>query len=216
MFIKKFNKLLPLLSILIIWRANSLNAQQINSPEQKSLKTKIEFGPEFIWPSSPYANIYTTSINGFFWTQYFKKAQLNINLGITTTFAWGTSLDWYRSNRKNLIYLKTSAIGVGPVIHFNQSIFEIKRFSISATAVAGAIAYNKHFPPGGDIYNFMLRTGIDFGYKMNDNVTLKLGCKWMHVSNGQGSGPHNPYYEGYGLGISLIRYFYQKNKSSNM
>lgn len=209
MLLKKNCLLLFICISLFLKPLTILNAQQIN-PENKSIKTKIEFGPEFIWPSSPYAPIYTTSINGFFWTRYFKKAQLNINIGVTTTFAWGKSLDWYSSKKNNLIFIKTNALGAGPVIHFTQTIFEMKHFSIGATAVAGAIAYNKHFPPGGDVYNFMLRAGFDFGYAMKNDFTLKLGCKWMHVSNGQGSGPHNPYYEGYGLGISVVKNFYIK------
>lgn len=182
---------------------------QPNNKLESNIKWKTEFGPEFIWPSSNYQSIHTTSANVLFWTNYFKKAKLNLDIGLTATYAWGTALDWYSSTNKNLIYLKTDAFGGGPIIKFSQNVFEINRFSISGTASAGAIVYNKHFPPGGDFYNFMLRAGLDFGLKMNENITLKFCTKWMHVSNGQGSGPHNPYYEGYGLGLTITKYFYK-------
>lgn len=191
-----------------------LNTSQLFSQENievlpKSINAKIEIGPEFIWPSSNYQTIHTASINALFGTNYFKKAKLNIDVGVTATFAWGTSLDWYTSANNNLIYIKTSAFGAGPVLKFSQNIFEINRFSISGTASAGAILYDKNFPPGGDFYNFMLRAGLDFGYNLNKNISLKLNTKWLHVSNGQGSGPHNPYYEGYGLGITVTKFFYK-------
>ena len=138
MNLRKNHLAFALFFILFLCQILFVNGQQINS-QTKPIKTKIEFGPEFIWPSSPYSPIYTTSVNGFFWTRYFKKAELNINLGITTTFAWGSSVDEYKSTRTKLVYAKTKAFGIGPVLHFNQSIFEMKRFSISATAVAGAM-----------------------------------------------------------------------------
>lgn len=188
---------------------NQLFSQENTEALSKSVKAKIEIGPEFIWPSSNYQTIHTTSINALVWTNYFKKAKLNIDVGLTATYAWGTSLDWYTSTNSNLVYLKTSAFGAGPVLKFSQNIFEINNFSISGTASAGVILYDKHFPPGGDFYNFMLRTGVDFGYKMNGNTTIKFCTKWLHVSNGQGSGPHNPYYEGYGLGLTLTRFFFK-------
>ena len=196
-----------LVSFFLFWRIDNSCAQQNKILESK-VKWKIELGPEFIWPSSNYQTIHTTSVNAFFWTNYFKKARLNLDLGITVTYAWGTSLDWYSSTNKNLIYLKTAAFGGGPTIKFSQNIFDMNRFFISGTASAGAIFYNKQFPPGGDFYNFMLRTGLDFGFKMDENITFKLCTKWMHVSNGKGSGPHNPYYEGYGLGVTITKYFY--------
>ncbi len=188
---------------------NQLFSQENSAVLPKSIKAKIEIGPEFIWPSSNYQTIHTTSLNALFWTNYFKKAKLNIDVGLTATYAWGTSLDWYTSTNNNLVYIKTAAFGAGPVLKFSQNIFEMNRFSVSGTASAGAIFYGKNFPPGGDLYNFMLRAGVDFGYKMNENITLKLCTKWMHVSNGQGSGPHNPYYEGYGLGVTITKILYK-------
>lgn len=202
MYIKNTYISFLLASVLLFGHIQLLNAQQYNIAESE--RARIEFGPEFIWPSSSYQTIHTISADVFFRTQYFKKAKLNFDFGITTTYAWGTSLDWY-DIRTELKYINTSAWGAGPVIHFNQSIFEMNRFSIDGSAAGGLIVYNKHFPPGGDFYNFMLRTGLDFGYIINDEYKIKFATKWMHVSNGQGSGPHNPYYEGYGLGIALIK-----------
>lgn len=196
-------------SALLFCPFNILLSQQFNESRPLSTQTKIEFGSEFMWPSSSYQTIHTISTNAFFFTNYFKKAKLNIDFGATSTYAWGTSLDWY-DLKHELKYINTSAWGAGPVIHINQSIFEMNRFSIEGSAAGAIILYNKRFPPGGDIYNFMLRTGLDFGYLINNEHKIKLEAKWMHVSNGKGSGPHNPYYEGYGLGLNLTKYLYKQ------
>lgn len=202
-----FYKIIFLVQFIFLTRANLSFSQETSESLKKLVKFRIEVGPEFIWPSSYYQSIHTTSINSIFWIRYFKKAQLNMSFGTTTTYAWVTSLDFYHI-RPKLVYYKTSAFGTGPIIQLNQSIFEMGRFSFEGTAVGGLIIYNKKFPYGGDIYNFMLRAGTDFGYKMNENIKLKLCCRWLHVSNGKGPGPNNPYYEGYGLGVSITKYFY--------
>ena len=59
--------------------------------------------------------------------------------------------------------------------------------------LAGIILYNKPFPPRGDIYNFMFRLGGTITFYINENYSLNIGLRRMHVSNGQGVGSFNPF-----------------------
>ena len=66
------------------------------------------------------------------------------------------------------------------------------------------MVYSDRFPPGGDYYNFTWRMGGSLHIRLTDTVTLTAGARWMHVSNGQGLGRHNPAYESVGFPLGLI------------
>ena len=102
---------------------------------------------------------------------------------------------------------ETSAIGIGPVILFRLQPLIIGNFSFSVDASGGIILYNKSFPPRGDIYNFMFRLGGTIGFYIGDNFRINLGLRRMHISNGQGVGAFNPFYEGEGLSLNLSKEF---------
>jgi hypothetical protein len=74
-------------------------------------------------------------------------------------------------------------------------------------ALGGIILYNKSFPPRGDIYNFMFRLGGNIGFYIGNNFSINLGLRRMHISNGQGVGYFNPFYEGEGLSLNLSKQF---------
>lgn len=65
------------------------------------------------------------------------------------------------------------------------------------------LIYDRPFPAGGDHYNGMFQIGPSFSFTPARGHTLTLGYRWMHVSNGQGLGAHNPAYEGKGV---VLRY----------
>ena len=130
------------LLLMFLFHFNTSNAIEKDTLDPAKIKAKIEIGPEFIWPSSYYQSIHTTSINSIFWIRYFKKAQLNINFGVTATYAWGTSLDFYNTDTA-LFYYETSAFGAGPILQLNQTVFHMGRFSIEGTAIGGLIIYDK-------------------------------------------------------------------------
>lgn len=134
-----------------------------------------------------------------------------MDFGLTATYARGTIIDWY-SYTPPFIYHKTSAFGAGPVIHIQKEVFIKGRFSIEADASGGLILYNKRFPFGGDVYNFMFRGGGLLVYRMNDKFSIQAGYKWMHVSNGKGLGAFNPTYEGTGISVTLTRYFFREKR----
>ncbi|HEY4800370.1 MAG TPA: hypothetical protein VII99_14920, partial [Bacteroidia bacterium] len=143
----------------------------------------------------------------FFWKRYFKKTPVLINVGMTCTYAWGLSRQWYPISDSILKPAdhKTSAFGLGPALQIECVMIKVKRFSLVAEASGGFILYDKHFPYGGDVYNIMFRAGPSVIFKMNCNYSFKTGYRWMHVSNGKGYGNQNPYYEAQGVNFSVIK-----------
>ncbi len=207
--IKGFISGTKLYLLLLLLNSNSLNSQNTQSKSAKTIQAKIEIGPEYIWHSNIGNEINTTSFNLLFWTHYFKNAQLDMHFGLTATEAKGTIQDWYTQNSP-IIYHESTAKGIGPIVHFQQIIFEMAPISIFAAPSVGIIFYDKNFPYGGDFYNFMWRMSILFEYRINENYSFNIGVKWMHVSNGQGTGPYNPFYEGKGFSVTLTRQLYFK------
>ncbi|MCX6297076.1 MAG: acyloxyacyl hydrolase [Bacteroidetes bacterium] len=181
-----------------------MNAQNTQPKASKIIQAKIELSPEYVWHSNIGNEINTTSFNVFFMTHYLNNPQFEIYFGLTATRAKGKIQDWNTQN-PSIIYHESSAEGFGPIVHFQQIIFEMNRVTLFAAPSVGIIFYNKNFPYGGDIYNFMWRMGILFEYRINKNYSINIGCKWMHVSNGQGSGANNPFYEGKGLSVALTK-----------
>lgn len=189
----------------------------INTYAQKEIKTdtnffcnpyksKFEIGAEYLVPTRFSNKIQTISAHGFFWKKRFENISIKISTGFICTYAWG-----YSSQIENvsdtiivLSEYKTSAFGAGPVIQMDPTIITIKRFSLIAEANGGVILYSNRFPYGGDIYNFIFRAGPSIAYKMNKNYSIKVGYRWMHISNGQGYGNQNPFYEAQGLNISFM------------
>lgn len=168
--------------------------------------SSFEAGGEYLTPTRFSDKIQTTSLYAFFWKRHLKNISVKINSGITTTYAWGYTTLQKRISESEIqsVNYKTSAFGLGPAFQVEYAPIIIKRFSVVVEASSGIILYSRRFPYGGDIYNFMFRTGPSITYKIKSNYFFKMGYRWMHVSNGKGSGPQNPYYEAQGLNISFI------------
>ena len=165
----------------------------------------INTGADYLSPTRFSNKITTVSTHFFFWKKRFKKISVHIKGGITCTYAWGYSRQWYKvaDSVWQAFDYETSAFGAGPVLQIEHVVITTGRFSLLAEASAGCILYNTRFPYGGDVYNFMLRTGPSLRYRINASYSVTAGYRWMHVSNGQGIGNHNPYYEAQGLNIGI-------------
>jgi hypothetical protein len=171
----------------------------------KIYKSKIEFSGEYLTPTHFSDKIQTISFHSFFWKPHFKNISLKINIGLSGTYAWGYT-SYYKLRLDTVFETdhKTSAFGVGPALQIDYSPIKIKKISINIEASGGLILYSNRFPYGGDIYNFMFRTGPSIAYKINTNYILKIGYRWMHVSNGKGYGKQNPFYEAQGINLGFI------------
>ncbi|MDF2450507.1 MAG: hypothetical protein K0S26_11 [Bacteroidota bacterium] len=170
--------------------------------------SKFEIGAEYLAPTRFSNRIQTISVHGFFWKKRFENISIKMSTGFICTYAWGTSRQFEELGDSLLLVTnhETSAFGAGPVFQVDPTIMKFKRFSVIAEANGGIILYNKRFPYGGDVYNFIFRAGPSVAYKLNSAYSLRVGYRWMHVSNGQGNGNHNPFYEGYGLNVSFLTF----------
>ena len=165
----------------------------------------LELGLEYYAPSHWNRQINTVNLNGLIGKEFIGHIGLQIFAGVTITHAWGNTI-MVNELLKEAQY-ETSAMGIGPVILFRLQPLTIGNFSFSVDALGGIILYNKTFPPRGDIYNFMFRLGGTIGFYIGNNFSVNLGLRRMHISNGQGVGYYNPFYEGEGLSLNLSRQF---------
>lgn len=169
-------------------------------------RSKFELDGEYLQPTRLSNEIKTVSVNVFYCKKFLKNGSVLISAGLTGTYAWGYSTQWYSFGDTLLVSVdyKTSAFGVGPVFQIAPTIIKFKHFSVVGEINGGVIFYDKRFPFGGDFYNFMFRTGPSFVCRLNDRYSLKIGYRWMHVSNGKGNGNQNPYYEAQGISVGLL------------
>jgi len=188
--------------------SNTLNAQESkehNLVRMEPSNNYIEFGLEYYTPSHWNRQIKTINLNGLIGKEFIHSIGLQIFAGATITQAWGNTI-MVNELLKEEQY-ETSAMGIGPVILIRLQPLTIGNFAFSIDAAGGIILYNKSFPPRGDIYNFMFRLGGTIAFYVSDNYSLNLGLRRMHISNGQGVGSFNPFYEGEGLSLDLSRHF---------
>lgn len=170
--------------------------------------SKTEIGAEYLTPTRYVNQIKTISLHGFFWKKRFENISVKISTGFICTYAWGISRQFNELGDSVLLITnhKTSAFGAGPVFQVDPTIMKFKRLSVIAEANFGVILYSNRFPYGGDVYNFIFKAGPSLDYKINANSSFRIGYRWMHISNGQGNGNHNPFYEGYGLNVSFLTF----------
>lgn len=182
------------------------------NPEKDSIcfceycRPKYEIGAEYFSPMQYTNEIKTITLDGFYWRKYFKKSDVLISVGVTANYAWGYSTQLYPLGDTAFLSVnyKTSAFGIGPIFQLAPTIVKVKRVSVIAEANGGILLYDKKFPYGGDYYNFMFRTGPSIVYQINHKYSMKIGARWLHVSNGKGSGNQNPYYDAIGLSFGIL------------
>jgi len=184
---------------------NAQEATEINLTTIEPTNNFLDFGLEYYSPSHWNRQIKTINFNGLIGREFIHSIGLQIFAGFTITHAWGNTI-MVNELLKEAQY-ETSAMGIGPVILFRLQPLTIGNFSFSIDATGGIILYNKSFPPRGDIYNFMFRLGGTIGFYIGDNFRINLGLRRMHISNGQGVGAFNPFYEGEGLSLNLSKEF---------
>ena len=165
----------------------------------------LELGLEYYTPSHWNRQINTINLNGLIGKEFIHTIGLQIFAGATITHAWGNTI-MVNEFLKEAQY-ETSAMGIGPIILLRLQPLTIGNFAFSIDATGAIILYNKSFPPGGDIYNFMFRLGGTITFYISKNYSFNLGLRRMHISNGQGVGSFNPFYEGAGLSLSLSKIF---------
>jgi hypothetical protein len=123
-------------------------------------------------------------------------------VGLTFTHAWG-SITQYGEHFEDVVF-PTSVVGAGGLVLLRLQPLRLGPVALGGDAVGSLILYDHHFPPGGDVYNFSWRAGPSLTLRFTDRVAGVAGFRWMHVSNGQGLGPQNPFYAGRGLDLGVV------------
>ncbi len=157
----------------------------------------LEAGPEHLWPTHAARHITTTSLNLLVGRPAFDSCWLVWRGGLTATDATGYILQYGEDFQE--VRFDNHAIGLGPTGIVRLQTPELLHLVLSFEGSVAIILYDRHFPAGGDVYNFMLRVGPSLSYRFDGSWSVGAGARLMHVSNGQGLTPKNPSYEARGL-----------------
>ena len=158
---------------------------------------------EYLSPTKPDRRIGTVTADVRLERTVVQSLGLRLGIGLTATGAEGHIVQLDPTFTP--VRLENRAVGLGPTAYLGLSPLRVGRLSLGAEASAGLLLYSTRFPAGGDRYNGMLRVGPVLALRLSSADEVRLSGKWMHVSNGQGLGPHNPSYEGHGLTLAWSR-----------
>jgi hypothetical protein len=188
-------------------RAQQFSAQDSTGPNLKDIRSKWEYGTGYFLPSNINSRINTINLDLYFWKKYFRHATVLVNIGTVVSYGSGY-VDRLEINGTELVNKRhyCQAAGAGPSLQIQFPFVRLDRFSMEAEANGSFLLYTSRFPYGGYIYNFMFRTGPNFCWTLNQQFTLKLGYRWMHVSNGSGAGFQNPWYNAQGITLSITKW----------
>ncbi len=170
------------------------------SAEPSTEPWRGELEAEYLAPTHDDRQIRTLSLHARVGRKLLGLSWLSWRAGVTLTTAWGNIVQLDESFRD--VRRESSATGAGPTGSLRLSSPPLWGLSLGADASGGLLLYSREFPAGGDVYNFMWRAGL-FVEERAAPVWLGAGLHVMHVSNGQGLGPHNPSYEARGVGMWL-------------
>jgi len=179
----------------------ALLAMALPASAEQTHGLRAEIASEYLWPIDEGRQIDTVSVHALVGDGILGASWISWRAGLTVTYAWGHIVqldDQLREVRSD-----NAAAGLGPVGLLRLQTPELARLSVGAEASGGVLLYTSGFPAGGDIYNFMGRAGLLLEGRVADAIWLGGGYHVMHVSNGQGLGPHNPSYEAQGVALWL-------------
>ncbi len=145
-----------------------------------------DFEGEYLHHEKSSKNIDNYNLNVY--TPCWRSEYLSLYYGGTLSVAHG-DIDGESS----------SAFGLGPSLMGRFEFNLAGNFYLGLEASGTMRFFNKAHPAGGRAYDFLWRVGPRFSYKLGDDLSLGLGVKYAHASNGMNS--HNPGYEMYGVAL---------------
>jgi lipid A 3-O-deacylase len=101
--------------------------------------------------------------------------------------------------------LESAAWGIGPTVAASTVLARGSTASLSLDAAGSLMVYDRSFPAGGSRYNGMVQIGPTLAWQGSRAGEWRVGVRWVHVSNGQGLGAHNPSYDGKGVSLRYER-----------
>ncbi|TMH82681.1 MAG: acyloxyacyl hydrolase [Betaproteobacteria bacterium] len=179
-------------------RANAL-------PETQAGREMIVEVQELI-PVESDRKIRTANLDVLFRIRTFDTPDFKFHGGLTVSHSRGSITRQTGSFQAGTLRdeaYDSTATGAGPVLAVLAELGRRGNLSASLHGSAGVLLYDRDFPAGASRYDFMLRYGPTFSYRLNDRQDLSLSLRGMHVSNGQGFNQHNPQYNAMGVGVQF-------------
>lgn len=156
-----------------------------------------EFGLDRLAPLHANRQIHTTSLHWRLREKQWWDGRVALRLGATLSRPTGSIT---QPGPNGIDLLDSPAWGLGPAVDAQLRLVRGTGWRLQLDTSAAVLLYDRRFPAGGDHYNGMLQLGPSIAWQLPaGRGELELGWRWMHVSNGQGLGPHNPSYEGRGI-----------------
>jgi hypothetical protein len=195
-----------LVTLAVLLSGDRVRAAGATTENNLPIRNAMEVSVEYLAPLEASRDIDTLNVNTLYQIKTFKRIGLSLFAGGTATFAKGDITQQEGELSEGTLHeatYDTDAVGIGPVVLADLRLWRLNGLSALVEASAGIIVYNRDFPAGGDRYNFMWRVGPVLQYAIGSGFLVGIGWLWMHVSNGQGTGPQNPSYDASGLSFQF-------------
>lgn len=166
------------------------------------------FEVQEIRPTKSNRQLELTNVSWFFTSTAVVEDRLDVKLGATATRARGsiTQLQGrYEDGTLRSEVLDSPAWGIGPTASGSWRLVEHKAARLNLDASGSVMLYDRGFPAGGSWYNGMLQAGPSLSASLGPGRSLTGGIRWVHISNGQGLGAHNPSFDGRGVFVQYER-----------
>lgn len=157
-----------------------------------------EFGIDRLTPIHADRQITTTSLHWRAREKALAPGRAELRLGATVSRATGRIVQPVPGG---LAVLDSPGWGAGPAVDLRLTLLQQPSWQLQLHGSAAVLLHDRRFPAGGDRYNGMFRVGPSVAAERPGGARIELGWTWMHVSNGQGLGAHNPSYEARGWSL---------------
>lgn len=159
-----------------------------------------ELSLESLLPTRDDRQIKTHNLHLLFGKAENRDSRMQYALGLTLTQAEGSiRLD----ENGSTVTHDSDASGAGPAMLVRFAAWRKDWLAVWLQAQGAVLLYDRAFPYGGERYNFMWRVGPALEFRSGSRWALNLQYHWAHVSNGLGSGDHNPAYAARGGALGL-------------
>lgn len=134
--------------------------------------------------------------------------RLRLGLGVTLMHASGHitqltgSLD---DGTLREVRLASPGWGLGPSLSGSWRTPLTQTMVASLDVKAALLLHERDFPAGGKRYNGLIEGGPSLHWRLDGGSEISLGARWLHLSNGQGLGAHNPSYDGRAVSLRYQR-----------
>ncbi len=187
--------------LLILPLHCSLHADTLNAGDIPVNDRRLFVAADYLFPLEDDRDLHTLNLHAYLPVKTFKSGRASLLAGVTATFVNGEitqTTGKVSDGSFKEVASSSDAVGLGPAVWVDLDLLRYKTAALHLEGSFGFIVYDQDFPAGGDWYNFMWRVGPIVRYEIYRSASISIGWQWMHVSNGQGSGPQNPSYDAHG------------------